>query len=132
MLQNWCTHWEANSFGYWALCETIDGESEVCGFGGIMRKQVGTQLSLNLYFRLAPQVWGRGLGSAIATAALKLAFVELKEAEVLALVRPANLASRRTIERAGLRLHDTTDDVPGQEHSLIYRISSEQYAANVG
>lgn len=130
MLETWRTHWDANGFGYWAVCSGPEDEDEVCGFGGIMRKQVGSKLSLNLYFRLSPQFWGRGLASSIATVALKLAFLELKEPEVLALVRPANLASRRTIERAGLQLHDTTNDVPDQDPSLIYRISREQFVGS--
>lgn len=126
MLDDWLAHWESHGFGYWAICSS-DDPSTVDGFGGIMRKQVGARRSLNLFFRLSPRAWGRGWGLTTGGRALELAFVALNEPEVLALVRPANVPSRRTIERTGLTLYDTTDDVPGQELSLIYRIGREQY-----
>ena len=127
MLDAWLAHWASYGFGYWAICDAGD-RSRVQGFGGVMRKHVGSDFGLNLYFRLSPEAWGRGLGIAIAENALELAFADLNEPEVLALVRPGNFPSRRTIERAGLTLFDTFDDVPGQEHSLIYRIRREHYA----
>ena len=126
LFEGWLAHWDREGFGYWAVCSSANS-LEVLGFGGVMRKPVGSRLGLNLYFRLSPLVWGQGLASAIAQEALSQAFIERCEPEVLALVRPANMPSRRTLERARLRVIDTTVDVPGQEPSLIYRISREDF-----
>jgi ribosomal-protein-alanine N-acetyltransferase len=126
LFEGWLAHWDREGFGYWAVCSSTTS-LEVLGFGGVMRKRVGSRVGLNLYFRLSPLVWGQGVASAIAQEALSQAFIERCEPEVLALVRPANTPSRRTLERARLSVIDTTDDVPGQDPSLIYRISREDF-----
>ncbi|MCV2369596.1 GNAT family N-acetyltransferase [Roseateles oligotrophus] len=126
LFEGWLEQWDREGFGYWAVCSSATS-LEVLGFGGIMRKHIGSRFGLNLYFRISPLVWGQGLASAIAQEALSQAFIGRCEPEVLALVRPANTISRRTLERAGLGVIDTTDDVPGQEPSLIYRISREDF-----
>ena len=41
---------------------------------------------------------------------------------VLGLVRPDNLPSRRALERLGLALIDTLDDVAGEAPSLLYAL----------
>ncbi|MEJ6005897.1 GNAT family N-acetyltransferase [Paucibacter sp. AS339] len=120
-------HWDSEGFGYWAVYSTTE-TPEVLGFGGVMRKAAGSRFGLNLYFRFAPRAWGQGLASAIAQEALAEAFIKRCEPEVLALICPANTPSRRTLERARLRVIDTkTDDVPGQEPSLIDRIGREEF-----
>jgi RimJ/RimL family protein N-acetyltransferase len=126
LFEGWLAHWDREGFGYWAICSSATSH-EVLGFGGIMRKPVGSRFGLNLYFRLSPLAWGQGLASAIAREALSQAFIERGEPEVLALVRPANTPSRRTLERARLSVIDTTDDVSGQEPSLLYRISRADF-----
>jgi ribosomal-protein-alanine N-acetyltransferase len=125
-LRTWIAHWEKNGFGYWAVSLT-ENPKQILGFGGITKTLVGVRDGLNLYFRLAPNAWGKGLGSAIANAGLHSAFIDLQAGEVLGLVRPNNLPSRRTLEKAGMRQIDTSQDVPDAEPSLIYRISSDDY-----
>ncbi len=126
-LRDWVAHWEAHGFGYWAV-SLLQEPQHVVGFGGIMDTTIGTQMGLNLYFRLSPTAWGKGIGSAIADAGLHKAFVERQRDAVLGLVRPKNLPSRKTLEKAGLRMIGRTDDVPGQEQSLIYQITAQEYA----
>lgn len=116
----WLEHWDAHGFGYWAVERQEDGA--VVGFGGVMHAQHGPHVGLNLYFRLGPEVWSQGLARLIGRAALEEAFVRRELPCVLGLVRPANLPSRRALERLGLRAFDTLDDVPGEALSLLYRI----------
>lgn len=92
-----------------------------------MRKQIADFTGLNLYFRFATHAWGTGYASEMGKAALHAAFTVLGEAAVYGLVRPANLPSRRTLERLGMRIWCDVDDVPGQERSLIYRITCAEY-----
>ena len=123
MLDSWISHWDENGFGYWALSES-ERPDEVIGFGGTMRKAVAHLHGLNIYFRLAPESWGNGYATELAGAALKFAFDTLGATEVLGLVRPANMPSRRTLERVGFVQFATVFDVPGDNPSLLYRVTS--------
>lgn len=115
----WLAHWHEHGFGYWAVER---GDGRVVGFGGIALRDVGRHFGLNLYFRLRPEAWGQGLSTLLGRAALREAF-EVREFErVLGLVRPANLPSRRALERLGMTQIDTFDDAPGEAHSLIYEV----------
>lgn len=120
VFMSWISHWDTHQFGYWAV-STQQSTDFVIGFGGIMWKQIGNIHGLNMYFRLSPMAWGKGYASEIAQASLKFAFDELEASEVFGLVRPMNLPSRRTLEKAGFSIYTTLDDVPSAESSIIYR-----------
>src|ERR1700741_2947923 len=125
-LEKWQEHWNTHGFGYWAIC-LAEAPEQAIGFGGIMRMLVGERPGLNLYFRFTPQAWGKGYAGEMAQAALRLAFDGLDAVEVLAKVRPANLPSRKALERLGMVEIDVTHDVPGEAPSLIYRLAVQQY-----
>lgn len=125
-IRTWIANWENRGFGYWAV-SLIEHPEQIIGFGGITHRQIGRYEGLNLYFRLAQHAWGKGLGSAIAEAGLRNAFIELESDAVFGLVRPDNTPSRRTLEKAGLQQIDSTDDVPDAVPSLIYQINAHDY-----
>lgn len=127
-LQEWLAHWRKHGFGYWAI-EAQAQPGLVLGFGGLMHKPIDGQQGLNLYFRFRPQAWGQGYASEMALAALELAFGRLQAPAVLGVVRPANMPSRKTLERIGMRLKGCWADVPGQPASLLYEISAAQFRA---
>lgn len=126
-LLDWISHWENYDFGYWAV-SLMQAPKQIVGFGGVMDTMVGTQIGLNLYFRLSPSVWGIGVGTAIAEAGLHQAFIQQQRDTVLGLVRPKNLPSRKTLEKVGMLAFDTCKDIPDHEPSLIYRITAQEYA----
>lgn len=126
LLDDWAGAWERQHFGYWTVC-SIDQPDQVLGFGGVMRKQIGDFSGLNIYFRFAAHTWGRGYATEMAMAALHVAFVVLAEDAVYGLVRPANIPSRRTLEKIGMQLYSEVEDVPGEAASLIYRITRADY-----
>jgi RimJ/RimL family protein N-acetyltransferase len=86
---------------------------------------------LEVLWRLKRTAWGRGYASEAAGAALAFAFGELAAPEVVAFTVPANLRSRRVMERLGMQ-HDVAGDfahprlAPG--HALrphvLYRLSA--------
>jgi len=88
-------HWQRHCFGRWA----IERDGNLIGFGGLTRK-AGFE-GLNLSYHLHPAAWGRGYASELAAEALAVAFGPLAAWKVIGLVRPANPASRRVLERAG-------------------------------
>ena len=70
-------HWERNGLGYWTvrLREDLTGTplraGDVVGTGGCAVR-VGT-VWWNLYYRLTPTAWGRGLAAELVDAALEAA-----------------------------------------------------------
>lgn len=126
-LDDWLGHWQAHEFGYWAIALREQPE-ELLGFGGLMLRQVAGRQGLNLYFRFRPQAWGQGYAAEMTQAALALAFEQQQADAVLAVVQPANMPSRKTLERAGLRLKGSLANVPGQPADLLYEISAAHYA----
>lgn len=75
---------------------------------------------LNLYYRLTPGVWGQGYATELARTAVILARTYLPQLPVVARIRPANIPSIRTAERAGLqRRPDLDTENMDTEHSIF-------------
>jgi [ribosomal protein S5]-alanine N-acetyltransferase len=126
-LQAWIEHWDRHGFGHWAITERSD-PAQLIGFGGLMRRSVGDHAGLYLYYRILPQVWGRGLASEMAQQALHLAFEQLDQPSVVAAVLPSNAPARKTLEGLGLRIRGALADVPGRTASLLYELSAAHWA----
>ncbi|AOO83578.1 GNAT family N-acetyltransferase [Bosea vaviloviae] len=88
-------HWRQHGFGRWA----IEQSGALIGFGGLTVKP-GVE-GLNLSYHLDPTSWGRGFASEFVAEALAVAFGPLRASRVIGLVRPANPASRRVLEKSG-------------------------------
>jgi len=106
-LRDWVRRWEINGYGYWAVARA--GTEGIIGFGGVERQTWRDRDVLNLYYRLTPDVWGQGYATEVAQTAVGLAQVYLPHLPVIARTRPANIASQRTAERAGLRRRPAVD-----------------------
>ena len=117
MLADDLRHWREAGFGPWALVEAEGGA--LVGRVGLRRTSIGGELVTELAWTVRPAWQGRGLATAAAVEALELARSVGVE-EVVALVLPANLASRRVAEKAGMR---STGEVThaGLPH-LLYRV----------
>ena len=124
-IPEWIAQWKKNGIGYWTLIDKMD--ETIVGFGGITLKQIGPHYGLNLYFRLSPTVWGKGLASFIGKSAFVEAFEKRDSEEVYGLVRPANKPSCRALERLGMMVVGELQDVEDEAASLIYRITREAY-----
>ncbi len=90
----------------------------------------GFMPGVEIGWRLAPQYWNRGLATEGARAVLRYAFENLALDEVVAFTVPANLPSRRVMEKLGMT-HDPARDFdhphvpeghPLRRH-VLYRIS---------
>ena len=98
-LDEWLAHWDEHGFGYWAV-ESDDGR--VIGFAGVRTETWLGRPVLNLYYRLAPEVWGRGIASAVAAHAVAWARAHRPDRPVLAYTTEDNVGSQRTALAAGL------------------------------
>jgi len=92
--------WESDGFDYGVVEETNTRTG--IGVGGLRRKSVDGEQVLNLYYRLAGAVHGRGLASEAARSWTAHALEWLPDLPVIARTRPTNLASVRTALSAGL------------------------------
>ncbi|HET7823040.1 MAG TPA: GNAT family N-acetyltransferase [Ornithinibacter sp.] len=104
--------WESAGFDYGVVEETITRTG--IGVGGLRRQRDdrGEQV-LNLYYRLAAPVHGRGLATEAARAWTAHALEWLPDLPVVVTSRAANLAALNTALAAGLQKVGASDDGDG-------------------
>lgn len=100
MLAEDLRHWREAGFGPWAVVEPEGGA--LVGRVGLHRTSVGGELMTELAWAVLPGWQGRGLATAAAREGMELARTVGIE-ELVALVLPHNLASRRVAEKLGMR-----------------------------
>jgi RimJ/RimL family protein N-acetyltransferase len=95
-------------FGYWAV-ETAD--EPFIGFIGLSRPSFDAHFTptVEIGWRLAKHVWGRGFATEGALIVLDYAFDELNLDEVVSMASLANAASLRVMEKIGMT-RDAADD----------------------
>lgn len=96
-------------WGVWAL--EVPGEFAFAGFVGLMVPHFDAPFvpAVEIGWRLPRAAWGRGFATEAAQAALEFAFTRLALNEVVAIAVPSNQASRRVMQRLGMR-HDEAGD----------------------
>ena len=93
------TDWECDDLGYAAVVDRAT--SEVIGWAGLRHKDSDSGF-LNLYYRLAHERLGAGLGREISRAVVAWAVEHRPDALVTAMVDTVNAGSLRTAAAAGL------------------------------
>jgi RimJ/RimL family protein N-acetyltransferase len=112
----------------WAAVEKSTGA--FVGWLGIRRANAG---EVELGFRLRRSAWGRGYATEGSRALIRVAFAELGVQRVFAETMAVNTASRRVMEKAGLRFvrtfHQSWDDpIEGTEHGEVeYELRREDW-----
>jgi RimJ/RimL family protein N-acetyltransferase len=116
-------HWSRHGFGYWSVLvprtwwpEGVaqEGDLVYAGVGGIQHHTMGEEPVLNVYFRLAPAVQGRGIAGRILETAVRMAERVAAGLDIVLRTRPGNATARRVGERAGFideGLEPGTDDM---------------------
>ena len=120
-MERWLTHWTRHGFGEWAVCRKIS-PGEIIGFGGLSYAMFGKQERINLGYRFSAHAWGQGIATEFAETAVHAGFRTLRLQEILATVRENHIASRRVLEKAGLRQVDVVRGSRGTPASMIYEI----------
>jgi len=91
-------HWADHGFGPWVLIERSSGA--FAGRGGLHWTTVEDVAMVELAWSVEPRLHGNGYATEMARAAIEWAR-ELEIEELVALVLPANTASRRVAEKLG-------------------------------
>ena len=107
-------HWSEHGFGNLAAVDPDDGR--VRGWAGVSLRPDGR---LNLYYRLAHDDLGLGLGRELARAVVEAALEELPDRRVVAVVLPHHAASLATARAAGLDETGELVEHAGEPHVLL-------------
>lgn len=124
----WLAYYAAHpGFGFFAAVEKATGE-----FLGWFHfrphpdgpRPDGTRAGAELGYRLRRAAWGRGFGTEGSRALIGKGFAELGVERVFAETMAVNVASRRVMEKAGLRYvrtfhQDWPDRIPGDEQGDV-------------
>jgi len=93
------THWEQHGFGRWA---GIDKESDkLIGWSGL--SYLDNTEDVEIGYGIAKSHWGKGLTSEAAAAVIKWGFEDLGLDHIVAIAWPDNVASRRVMDRVGMK-----------------------------
>jgi RimJ/RimL family protein N-acetyltransferase len=108
-------HFERHGFGLWAV--EVIGLVPFAGFVGLSIPSFESHFTpcVEVGWRLAFECWGHGYATEGARAVLAFGFEALALAEIVSYTVPANLRSRRVMERLGMT-HRPEDDF---DHPLL-------------
>jgi RimJ/RimL family protein N-acetyltransferase len=105
-------HWRERGFGLLAVEEKETGE--LVGRAGAAYHRIWPH-DPEVGWAIDPAAWGRGYATEAGEASIRWAFGELGYERVVSICVPANLASRRVMEKLGFRVHEVLPDSPWGE-----------------
>jgi RimJ/RimL family protein N-acetyltransferase len=111
-------------WGLWAV-EVVGGPPFI-GVSGLNQTDV-IPGAVEVSWRLGRQYWGQGYATEAAREAVRFGFEQLRLDEIVSMTVPANLRSRRVMERLGMT-HDPNDDFdrpdepPELTRHVLYRL----------
>jgi len=93
--------------GFCFFAAELIATGELAGFIGLQTMTLVVprvaQPAVEIGWRLSPLHWGKGLATEGARGVIRYAFATLQLREVVAITVPANLRSRRVMEKIGMR-----------------------------
>jgi RimJ/RimL family protein N-acetyltransferase len=91
-----------DGYGYWAAIERSTGD--FLGWFCLHPEDPSSPNTLSLGYRLRQSAWGKGYGTEGARALIRKGFTELGMQRVVAMTYEHNIASRRVMEKTGMKL----------------------------
>lgn len=104
------SQYQENGIGRWAVVEKES--NRFVGWAGLKLVKEPTNDHINFYdlgYRLIRRYWGRGYATEAANASLRYGFEQLGLEQVYGMCDVANVASRKVLEKVGLKLVGTFD-----------------------
>jgi RimJ/RimL family protein N-acetyltransferase len=141
--------WQERGWGPWAV-EVVDPDGPgpqhpepqgLVGEVGLLPADHVQPGAVEVGWRVARAVWGRGYAPEAARAALRVGFDDLGLAEIISFTVPQNTSSRRVMEKIGMRRRPEADfehplvdpvTVPHLVRHVMYVITAEEWAGTTG
>jgi RimJ/RimL family protein N-acetyltransferase len=120
-LERFRRSWAEDGFGVWAVIDRASGW--LIGQCGLLRLPEGPDVEI-LYL-LERDRRGQGLAAEAAREVLRHAFADLELPRVVAVTRPEHTASRRVMEKLGMR-QEADREIFGL-HAVCYAVSREAF-----
>ena len=120
-LEGWINHWENHGFGSYLA---FDKNRKLVGFAKLYTSERSPFVQIG--YAVNQKFWGKGLGTELATACLELGFKYLEEPRLVAFARCKNHASRRILEKVGMRCETDSLIIDGRDYSY-YSIDAVKY-----
>lgn len=123
---------KSEGYGFWAAIEKASGDF-IGWFHLRPPREGGFHDEPELGYRLRRDAWGQGYATEGSQALIQKAFDELGVRRVFAQSMAVNVASRRVMEKAGLKLARSfhqpwPDPIPGDEHGDVeYTLTREEW-----
>jgi ribosomal-protein-alanine N-acetyltransferase len=93
------SHWQQHGFGVWAVCDRTHNQLiGQCGLNCLPDNN-----EVEVLYRLDRSYWNQGLATEAAKASLRYGFEQVMLNWIVALTLPHHQASRRVMEKSGLR-----------------------------
>ncbi len=133
-LEVYIRHIEDHGWGLWAV--SVPGISDFIGWIGLWPIGFDSHFTpaIEIGWRLLPEFWGRGYATEGAEASLRHGFDILKLDEIVSITVPANVRSKRVMEKLGMH-SDPKDDFdhpkfpeghPLKRH-VLYRLKQTEW-----
>jgi len=90
-------HWQKHGYGRWAV--TLKDSGKLIGCAGLRNYEDNAEL----VFLIDEPYWGQGFATETARACLNFGFEQREFKNILAFARPQNAASRKVLEKVGMR-----------------------------
>lgn len=104
---DWCLDsYRDHGFGQWAVVDRLSGA--IIGFCGLSHVELDGAQEIEIGYRLAPGVWGQGLASEAAEAALEYGFSHCHIDSITAIIATRHVASARVAEKVGFSIDTHT------------------------
>lgn len=100
-------HWTQHGFGMWHTSRLSD--RKFLGECGLRFREGSDNTEIEVSYGLVPDVWGSGLATEGARAAVRLAFEIMRLPRLVAISRADNLASHAVLQKCGFSLLERDD-----------------------
>lgn len=97
-------HWKQHGFGVWAVIYKQTGQ--LVGHCGLNFLPNGPEVEV--LYRFDQRYWNQGIATEATKASLRYGFEEVKLDRIVAITAPEHIASRRVMEKAGLKYEKVT------------------------
>ncbi|NJL38155.1 MAG: GNAT family N-acetyltransferase [Leptolyngbyaceae cyanobacterium SM1_4_3] len=118
-------HWQKHGFGVWALIHKQN--QQLMGHCGL--HYLGDTSEVELTYAINPFYWRQGLATEAARAVLHWGFDTLKLKQIVAVTGPENIASRRVMQKLGMRYEQNIEY--GATEVFYYSVTPEAFESEL-